>query len=304
MDLLPAVVFTPAPLPSAGWSERTLRQSTPEKFKTDLPLVAPGPTLAPETLHPSLWRGHQLGRQAQNAVPSGFAALDAQLPGGGWPRRALTELLLPHPGVGEIRLLAPSLAATQNAGRLVMLFDPPAALSAWALAPLGFDVEQLLVIDTRAKPTPGSNSRAHEAAALEGRLWALEQALKSGHVGALVAWLPPRLRGERLRRLQLAAQAHDGPAFVLREMAAQQRPSAAPLRLGLRAGGADVLALRILKRRGPPLEAPLRLALPPVLSGVARQRALAGVQNGAQNGAQRSPSATAGLPAATFVNLA
>ena len=26
-------------------------------------------------------------------MPSGFAALDAELPGGGWPRRALTELL-------------------------------------------------------------------------------------------------------------------------------------------------------------------------------------------------------------------
>jgi protein ImuA len=74
--------------------------------------------------------------------------------------------------------------------------------------------------------------------------------------------------------------------------------------LGLRAGGADVLALRLLKRRGPPLEAPLLLALPPVLSGVARQRALAGVQNGAQNNARNSAPITAGLPAATFVNLA
>ena len=84
-----------------------------------------------------------------DGVPSGFAALDAQLPGGGWPRRTLTELLLPHPGVGEIRLLAPSLAAAQRGGRLVMLFDPPAQLSAWALAQLGLDVEQLLVVQTR-----------------------------------------------------------------------------------------------------------------------------------------------------------
>ena len=287
MDLLPAAVFAPVPVPPVARGERVLHK--------------PLPVLAPETLHPALWLGHQLGRHAANAVPSGFATLDAQLPGGGWPRRVLTELLLPHPGVGEIRLLAPSLAATQSAGRLVMLFDPPAALSAWALAQWGFDVGQLLVINTRARVIPGSDS-----------LWALEQALKSGHVGALVAWLPPRLRADRLRRLQLAAQAHDGPAFVLREMAAQQRPSAAPLRLGLRAGGADVLAVRLLKRRGPPLEAPLQLTLPPVLSGVARQRALVGLQNGVQNGLQnglqsgaqnRAPK-TAGLHAATFVNLA
>ncbi|MDE2299957.1 MAG: hypothetical protein KGK18_17550, partial [Burkholderiales bacterium] len=78
---------------------------------------------------------------------------------------------------------------------------------------------------------------------------------------------------ERLRRLQLAAHAHDGPAFVLREMSAAQRPTAAPLRLGLRANGADALAVHVLKRRGPPLAAPVQLALPPVLSGTALQRA-------------------------------
>ena len=160
---------------------------------------AAGPRRAPETLHPALWLGHQLGRSAVRAVASGFAALDAELPDGGWPRRVLSELLLPHPGVGEIRLLAPPLVAAQRAGRLVMVFDPPADLSAAALAGLGFDVEQLLVVSTRARVIPGSDS-----------LWALEQALKSGHVGAVLAWLPPRLRTERLRRLQLAAHNHDG----------------------------------------------------------------------------------------------
>src|SRR6195952_1000418 len=104
------------------------------------------PPLRPEALHPALWLGHQLGRQADSTVSSGFAALDAQLPGRGWPRRGLTELLLPPPGVGEIRLLAASLVAVQQAGRLVMLFDPPAALSALALAQMGVELEQLLLI--------------------------------------------------------------------------------------------------------------------------------------------------------------
>jgi protein ImuA len=162
-----------------------------------------------------------------------------------------------------------------------MLFDPPAQLSAWALAQLGLDVEQLLVVQTRTRVVPGSDS-----------LWAFEQALRSGHVGALVAWLPPRLRAERLRRLQLAAQAHDGAAFVLRESAAAQRPSAAPLRLALRAAGPDMLALRVLKRRGPPLESPITLALPPVLSDAARQR----------RRTERTVPAPA-LSVATFVDL-
>ena len=96
------------------------------------PRACPREPISPEALHPALWLGHQLGRHVDAAVPSGFAVLDAQLPGGGWPRRVLTELLLPHPGVGEIRLLCRCLAATQQAGRLVMLFDPPADLSACA----------------------------------------------------------------------------------------------------------------------------------------------------------------------------
>jgi protein ImuA len=222
---------------------------------------------APETLHPALWLGHQLGRSAVHAVPTGFPDLDAELPDGGWPRRVLSELLLAHPGVGEIRLLAPPLVAAQRAGRPVMIFDPPADLSATALAGLGFDVEELLVVNTRARVVPGSDS-----------LWALEQALKSGHVGAVLAWLPERLRAERLRRLQLAAHHHDGVAFVMRELAAATRPTASPLRLSLQAGGTDRLRLRILKRRGPPLEAPVQLELPPVLSEAARRRAQQGLR--------------------------
>jgi protein ImuA len=246
--------------------------------------------IRPEALHPALWLGHQLARHADAAVATGFERLDAQLPGGGWPRRALTELLLARPGVGEVRLVAPSLVAVQQAGRLVMLFDPPVGLSAGALAQLGFEVEELLVINTRTRVVPGTDS-----------LWALEQALKSGHVGAVVAWLPPRLRAERLRRLQLAAHAHDGPAFMLCETAAAQRPTAAPLRLALRPAGADRLDVRVLKRRGPPLETPLQLELPPVLSEIAQQRALAGV---AVPAAALDSVARRPLRAATFVDLA
>lgn len=285
MDRLPSAVTSPppaAPPPRPVPRAAAVQAPPPATLRKEN-----SPVRAPEALHPALWLGHQLGRQTEQALPSGYAALDAQLPGGGWPRRVLTELLQPHPGIGELRLLSPSLAAVQQAGRLVMLFDPPEQLSAWALGQLGLDVAQLLVIQTRCKVIAGSDS-----------LWALEQALKSGHVGAVLAWLPPRLRAERLRRLQLAAQAHDGPAFVLREMAAQHRPTAAPLRLALRPGGADRLTLRLLKRRGPPLDTPLSLALQPVLSDTARSRA-----QGAAPPPQNADAPT-GLPSATFIDLA
>ena len=220
-------------------------------------MSSPSSLLPLEHLHPALWRAHQLGRGREAVQASGYAALDAELPGGGWPRRALTELLLAGAGWGEIRLLAPALAGVGAAGRGVLLLGPPADPCAEALAQLGLDLSRCVVI---------------QGADL---LWPLEQALRSGQVGAVVAWVPPSLKGEALRRLQLAAQSHEGPAFVVRGPAAAAQPSPAPLRLSLAGAGPDAMAVRVLKRRGPALEAPVLLALPPVLSRTARQRALA-----------------------------
>ena len=234
----------------------------------------PTPALSPQDLHPALWRAHQLGRSpgpAGGAVAaSGYPALDAQLPGGGWPARVLTELLLPHAGVGELRLLAPVLAALQRQQRCLMWFDPPAAPCAWALAALGIDVRQLVVVRSRQMLKAAARSRLPAA----DILWALEHALKSGHLGAALAWLPARLPADALRRLQLAAQAHDGPVFLLRDVQERTRPSAAPLRLLLGSAGPDLLRVALFKRRGPPLAEPVVLALAPVLSDSALARAL------------------------------
>jgi len=247
------------------------------------------------------------------ALASGFAELDAQLPGGGWPAGVLTELLLPHAGVGELRLLAPVLAGLQNRQRSLMWFAPPAAPCAWALAALGIAVAQLVVVQTQQHPqaaspppprggeqtsggralvsqhpqaaspppprggeqTSGGRAFARQPLPAADLLWALEHALKSGHLGAVLAWLPARLPADALRRLQLAAQAHDGPVFLLRSVQVRSQPSAAPLRLLLASAGPDALRVSLLKRRGPPLAQPLTLALPPVLSAPARARALA-----------------------------
>ena len=43
--------------------------------------------------HPGIWRGSELARTACPGIASGFAALDAELPGDGWPCGALTEIL-------------------------------------------------------------------------------------------------------------------------------------------------------------------------------------------------------------------
>ena len=267
------------------------------------------PAQALERLHPALWRANQLGSGRSAVSATGFAALDAQLPGGGWPHGVLTELLLDQPGIGELRLLAPVLArlsaglspgldaAPRSASttpsttpaadtpRCVMLFDPPAALSAWALLQRGLSPRHWLVVHGRA-----STRQARGASGLAPLLpsadvlWALEQALRSGHVGAVLAWLPLGLRAESLRRLQLAAQSCDGPVFIFRDTAARHKPSAAPLRLLLQPAGLDGLSLRLLKRRGPPQSQALRLALPPVLNP--RQQAQAEARQALQGADQ------------------
>ncbi|MDO9074078.1 MAG: translesion DNA synthesis-associated protein ImuA [Rubrivivax sp.] len=258
------------------------------------PVDTPPP---PETLHPALWRAHQLGRPGAAVLASGYPELDAQLPGGGWPAGALTELLLPHPGVGELRLLAPVLAALQHQQRCVMCFDPPAAPCAWALRALGIDLQRLVVVQARGAGRHGvPKGRARALLPAADVLWALEQALKSGHVGAVLAWLPARLPVEALRRLQLAAQSHAGPAFLLRDAQMRSQPSAAPLRLLLTSAGPDLLRLTLLKRRGPPPAQPLVLALPAVLSPTALARALQPA--GSADRAADLPGAGAAMPAA------
>ena len=210
----------------------------------------------PETLHPACGSVTSSAARSISRCRAGLPCSTPNCPAAAGRGGCCPNCCSPIRESAKSACLRRSLAAAQRNGRLVMLFDPPAKLSAQALAQLGIDVAQLLVVNTRTRVIPGADS-----------LWALEQALKSGHVGAVVAWLPPRLRAERLRRLQLAAQAHDGPAFVMREFEARHRPTAAPLRLALRPGGGDALLLRVLKRRGPPLETTLQLELPPVLSG-------------------------------------
>jgi hypothetical protein len=88
----------------------------------------------------------------------------------------------------------------------------------------------------------------------------MEQALMSGAPRAVVGWAP-YADARALRRLQVAAVAGGALAFLFRPTRMATEASAAPLRLQL-AGDGDHLAVRILKRRGPPLIAPMSLAIP------------------------------------------
>jgi len=196
--------------------------------------------------HP-VWRGGSLAR-AIAVLPSGFTALEAELPGGGWPRQALTEVLHDGPGIGELGLILPALAALTRAGQHAVWIAPPHIPYAPALAAAGVDLVNLLIV------RPQNRYYA---------LWAAEQALRSGACHALALWLPasrPKPRYAELQRLAVAAESGGAVAFIFRPLAAAAESSPACLRLALEPAGLE-LGVHILKRRGAPLAAPLRLPL-------------------------------------------
>ena len=214
------------------------------------PLSSPTDWSANPVIAAAVWRAHQLGcAGAARGVPSQFAALDAELPDGGWPRHALTELLAQSFGIGELRLLMPALAQITRAGKPVMWIAPPALPYAPALASAGVALEHLLLLQ------PGND---------RDRWWAIEQALKSGSIGAVLAWLPEERRlaaNDRLRRLQLAAAGSEGLCFLFRPAAARVQASPASLRIVLAPAEDGQFSLVLLKRRGPPRAAPIVIEL-------------------------------------------
>lgn len=202
----------------------------------------------------SVWRAHELGQTAAPGLSSGFAPLDAELPGSGWPTGMLTELIAREPGAGELRLLIPLLRQLSRERRIIVLLAPPHIPYAPALSGFGIDLNHLLIV------------QAPNAA---DRLWAVEQTLKSASFGCLLAWLPQeRTKPEHLRRLQLAAQGTQGPVFLFRSLAAQFESSPAPLRLLLLPRPEQRLSVQVLKRRGPVLADPILLDLPQPASAI------------------------------------
>jgi hypothetical protein len=138
--------------------------------------------------HPAIWR-----RQAApvSILPTGFPALDEMLPGAGWPMGALTEILVPREGAGELRLVMPALADLSARGRWLAWVGPPYVPYAPALEARGI------------------------------ALWAC---------GAVLAW-PLLVHQRRLRRLQLAAESGGAWALLFRRETPPGDGSPASLRL-------------------------------------------------------------------------
>lgn len=178
-----------------------------------------------------LFRAGQPLARDQGATPSDFVALDEALPWNGFPRGALTEILLPHPGIGEIELIA-SAWRRIGAQERVVFVAPPCVPYALGLRRAGIRLQRFAWIDTDAARAP----------------WAAEQCLRAGCLGAVALWFSGG-DDRSLRRLQLAAEEGACHGFVFRPLrhAANASPAALRLQFDPQPGA---LRLRVLKCRG------------------------------------------------------
>jgi hypothetical protein len=164
-----------------------------------------------------IWRGRAAPVPA-GEQPTGWAALDAVLPAGGWPAAALSEILLPADGVGELQLVLPTLARLTQGARTVVIVAPPYAPCVAGWHQHGVDMRHVEIVHADSQDV----------------LWAMEQCLRSASCAAVLAW-PQQADDHALRRLQVAADSGHALAFVFRARRHLTQASPAALRLELEA---------------------------------------------------------------------
>lgn len=214
-----------------------------------------------------VWRAGELGSSSAQTLDTGYPVLNHVLSGGGWPVGAMVEILQVQAGRHEWGFVVPALAVVQH--------DSPAQLTVLVGAPylpFGPALGARQVNMTRVLSVHAPKGQAPSL------LWAAREALQCADVAAVLAWLPDA-RSAHLRRLQIAAHAHNKLLFVFRPLRAQAESSPAPLRLLLEGtvNEAGNLLVHVLKRRGPSLAVPLLLDTRPerlaALLAASRERA-------------------------------
>jgi protein ImuA len=170
-----------------------------------------------EDLRRQIRRIERRPERREGFLSCGRADVDALLPGGGFPRGALSALS-GGPASGKTGVALAALREAQASGALAAFVDgrgelyPPAALA------LGVDLARLLIVRPERVPARGDRSRDRNCdrsrgareAALPG-LWAAEVLLASGAFAAVAIDVSlhalPGARAEAmLRRLRAAAE--------------------------------------------------------------------------------------------------
>ncbi|MGR5119333.1 translesion DNA synthesis-associated protein ImuA [Vibrio astriarenae] len=176
-----------------------------------------------------LWQGSQQPSKIDR-LSTGFDRLDQQL-GGGYPKNGVIELSTPL-GIGELRLLQPHLALSEDS-RLIALIGLPDQFCLESFTAMGIAHSQLLLVNA-----PEDKSQ----------LWAAEQCLKSGACSHVLLW-QESLEVHHARRLQVAAEQGDAIQFLFTQR--EQRSFSLPVNLSMNlAAQAHGLTITITKQKG------------------------------------------------------
>ena len=183
--------------------------------------------------NPHVWRGDRYANVAIESIPTGFSSLDEQLPGGGWPGAALTEVLTDRQGIGELSLLMPALSRLSSRKEWIVWIAPSHIPYAPALGGQGVDLSKVVIL---------------HAATEQEKIWAAEKCLRSQACSAVLLWACAH-NHQTCRRLQLAAEAGRtwGVIFGPAQWARHTSPAALRLMLSAEQGR---LKTHLLKRRG------------------------------------------------------
>jgi hypothetical protein len=181
---------------------------------------------------PALWRGRGIPPSERKGMPTGFSALDATLPGGGWPAGAMVDIVTAHRGIGELSILLPAMARLCGGGLKAVWIDPPFVPYAPTLRQAGVRTHHVLIVG----PCRSDSDTP----------WCMEKILRSASCGMALAW-PRQLDFRATRRLQLAAEAGDSLGILFHTTDPGNSPAA--LRIYL-TPGESALEVRITKARG------------------------------------------------------
>ena len=150
------------------------------------------------------------GRPDQDRISSGCSAMDRCLPGGGYARGSMLELLRSHSGSGvtSIALMIARQAVVE--GKYLVLVDPQRQFYPPAMMSLGIPMDRVIALQ------PSNHTDA---------IWGLAQVLRCTAVGAVIAEVGT-FEDRVARKLQLAAEQGGGLGIFIRDAnAARTQPS-------------------------------------------------------------------------------
>jgi protein ImuA len=198
--------------------------------------------------------------RANGGVESGYASVDALLPGG-FPRGAIAELT-GTAGSGKTGIAVAVVARAMGERALAAWIDGRSELYAPAVQVGGVDLERLLIVrpgGTTALPPSGAALTAIGQASVRQALWAAEAVLGSGAFAAVVIDVPVTAGARAttdwgagasveamLRRLVAAAEKGGATCLWLSEPGSCSPPARVRVEVSRAAGG--VRAQPVLRR--------------------------------------------------------